>query len=69
MLSKSAISKLQAILIIDIIIVASAAAGFFYVSSLPGPALSSSQIQMVGLQVTPPTGIVGQPVTVSVNVT
>ncbi len=69
MLSKSAISKLQAILIIDIIIVASAAAGYFYVTSLPGPTLSPSQIQLVGLDVNPPAGIVGQPITVSVNVT
>ena len=69
MLSKSAISKLQAILIIDIIVVASAAAGFFYVSSLPGPALSPAQIQLVGLQVTPPTAIGGQPITVFINVT
>jgi hypothetical protein len=69
MLPKSAISKLQAILIIDIIIVASAAAGFFYINSLPGPVLSDSQIQVVGLLVTPPTGIVGQAVTVLVNAT
>ena len=69
MLSKSGISKLQAILIIDLIVVASAAAGFFYVSSLPGPALAPAQIQLMGLQVTPPTGLVGQPVTVSINVT
>ena len=69
MLSKSAISKLQAILIIDIIVVASAAAGYFYVSSLPGPELSPAQIQLMGLQVTPPTGLVGQSVTVSINVT
>jgi hypothetical protein len=69
MSSKSAISKLQAILIIDLIIVASAAAGYFYITSLPPPALSSSQIQFTGLQLTPLNALPGQPVTVTVNVT
>ncbi|MCW4017258.1 MAG: hypothetical protein NWF00_01015 [Candidatus Bathyarchaeota archaeon] len=67
--SKSAITKLQTILLIDILIVAAAAAGFFYVSSLPGPELSPAQIQLMDLQVTPVTGLVGQSVQVSVNVT
>jgi hypothetical protein len=69
MRAKTAISKLQAILIIDLIIVASAAGGYFYVASLPGPELQPSQIQLMELQVTPSTGLVGQTVKVSVNVT
>ena len=66
---KSAIIRLQVILLIDLIVVASAAAGYFYVSTLPAPALSSSQIQLMELQVTPASVLVGQPVKVSVNVT
>lgn len=66
---KSAFSTLQVILIIDLIVVASAAAGYYYVSSLPPPTLSSNQIQLTGLQVTPPTAQVGQPVKTSINIT
>ena len=69
MSTRSGFGTLQVILIIDLIIVASAAAGYFYVASLPAPALSSSQIQLTGLQVTPPTAQVGEPVKVSINVT
>jgi hypothetical protein len=69
MRAKTAISKLQAILIIDLIIVASAAAGYFYVTSLPGPELQPAQIQLMDLQITPSTGLVGQTVKVSVNAT
>ncbi len=69
MSTKSALTTLQIILIIDLVIVASAAAGYFYVSSLPAPALSSSQIQLTGLQVTPPTAQAGESVKVSINVT
>ena len=66
---KSGFIKLQVILLIDLIVVASAAAGYFYIASLPAPALSSNQIQLIGLQVTPPTALVGESVKVSVNVT
>jgi hypothetical protein len=69
MVSKSAVTHLQAILIIDLIVVSFAAAGFFYVSSMPGPELSASEIQLTGLQVTPISALVGEPVNVSFNVT
>ena len=69
MLSNKAITKLQTILLIDIVIVAIAASGYFYVSSLPGPSLSLSQVQFVGLTVDPPQALLGQSVSVSVNVT
>ena len=69
MLSKKAITKLQTILLIDIVIVAIAASGYFYVSSLPGPSLSLNQVQFVGLTVNPPQALLGQSVSVSVNVT
>jgi hypothetical protein len=68
-LSKKAITKLQAILIIDLIVIASAATGFYYVSTLPGPEIPPAKIQMMELQVTPQSAFVGQDVAVSVNVT
>ncbi len=66
---KTGFIKLQVILLIDLIVVASAAAGYFYIASLPVPALSSDQVQLMNLQVTPPTTLVGEPVTASFNVT
>jgi hypothetical protein len=66
---RSAVSKLQALLIIDLIIVASAAAAFFYVDALPGAPLSDEQIQLVDLQIAPNNALVGQSVVVSVNAT
>jgi hypothetical protein len=68
MLSKSAISRLQAILLIDILIISVAAAGYFYVSSLSGPSLSDSQVQLLDLRVTPAIAVVGDSLRVSVNV-
>lgn len=68
MRSKSAISKLKAILIIDLIIVASAVAGVFYISSLPAPPLEPIQIQLTDLNLNQ-TVLSGQPVTVSFNAT
>ncbi|MCW4006110.1 MAG: hypothetical protein NWF04_05895 [Candidatus Bathyarchaeota archaeon] len=66
--TKSAITKLQAILLIDLIIVAAAAGAYFYIDSLPGPALTSNEVQLTDLQV-PSTVLTGQPVRVSANVT
>ncbi|HTY73976.1 MAG TPA: CARDB domain-containing protein [Candidatus Nanoarchaeia archaeon] len=63
------ISKLQAILIIDIIIVASAAGAFVYVQALPGSNLTAEQTQIIGLQVTPSIVLIGEEVMASVNVT
>ncbi len=64
-----AVSKLQAILLIDLIIVASAATAYFYVDALPGAPLSAEQIQLVDLQIAPNNALVGQSVAVSVNAT
>ena len=69
MRSNMALTKLQTILIIDLIIVASAAAGFFYVGSLPGSPIPESRVQMVGLQINPSNSLVGQLVEVAVNAT
>jgi len=66
---RRAISKLEAILIIDIIIVASAAGALAYVQALPGPNLTADQTQIIGLQVTPSNVLIGEDVTASVNVT
>ena len=64
-----AVTKLQAILLIDLIIVALAASAYFYVDALPGDPLSAEQIQLVDLQTVPNSALVGQPVIVSVNAT
>jgi hypothetical protein len=69
MSSRKGIFRLQVILIIDLIVVASAAAGYFYVSSLPEPMLTSSQVQLMDLQAIPATALIGQDIAVSVNVT
>ena len=63
------VSKLQAILIIDIIIVASATGALVYVQGLPGPSLTADQTQIAGLQVTPSSVLIGEDVTATVNVT
>lgn len=72
MRSTKAISKLQTILIIDLLVVAFAAGGYFYVQSLPAPpppVLSEAQIQYVELQVNPPQVLPDQPINVTVNAT
>ncbi len=67
--SKSALTKLKAILILDLIIVALSTTAFFYVDALPGAPLSTEQIQLVGLQIAPTNVLVGQSVEVLVNAT
>ncbi|MCW4011261.1 MAG: hypothetical protein NWF05_11705 [Candidatus Bathyarchaeota archaeon] len=74
MCPRKALSKLQAILIIDIIVVAAAASGYFYVETLPKPVatpvpLSPAQIQLSVLQVNPSSALVGELITASINVT
>lgn len=69
MSSKKGIFRLQVILIIDLIVVASAVGGYFYISTLPEPMLTSSQVQLMDLQATPATALTGQDILVSVNVT
>jgi hypothetical protein len=68
MRSKKAITKLQTILIIDILIVAMAAAGYFYITSMPGSPLSSISVQLAGLT-SDQNVILGQSLSASVNVT
>jgi hypothetical protein len=69
MYSRTAVSKLQTILIIDIIIVAFASGAFFYVQTLPGPELTADQTQLIGLTIEPPSVLLGQSVFASINVT
>ncbi len=68
-LRREAVSKLQTILIIDLVIVAFAAGALTYVQSLPAPQLTDNQVQIVGLQVDPSSIFEGQVVTASFNVT
>ncbi|MCX8152868.1 MAG: hypothetical protein N3E52_00350 [Candidatus Bathyarchaeota archaeon] len=71
MLSHSAITKLKTILIIDLIIVASAAGAYFYlqaeglIASPPKPA----EFVVTGLRITPSEVEIFEPVLVTVNVT
>src|SRR3990170_7687828 len=68
MSSRSAITKLQAILIADLIVVAFAAGGYYYVQSLPKP-LKKAEFQVTDLTVDPLEAGIGQTVVISVNVT
>ncbi len=71
MLSRSAMVKLKAILIIDIIIIGAAVGAFFYlqdqglVSAAPKPATFT----LSDLTINPLEAYVGEPVQISVNVT
>jgi hypothetical protein len=75
MRSKSAITKLQTILIIDLIIVAAAIGGALYVHSTIPPAapqpkpVPPAQIELTNLQIAPAQSEAGQLVNVSVNAT
>ena len=68
MLFRSAVTRLQALLIIDLVIVALAAGGYYYVQSLP-PQLKKAEFQVTNLTVDPAEAGVGQPITISINVT
>ena len=68
MFNRLAVTKLKAILIVDLIIVAFAAGGYFYVQSTfggPRPATFVSS----DLLITPTEAEINQPITISVNVT
>jgi hypothetical protein len=67
-MSSRAISKLQTILLIDILIVSFAAAGYFYIASSPGTSLSPQSVQLTGLA-TDQNVVIGQPLSASVNIT
>ncbi len=66
---KEAVSRLQTILMIDLVIVAAAAGALTYVQSLPPPQLTDEQVQIIGLQVSPSSVLQGQSVIATVNVT
>ncbi len=65
---QSAFTKLQAIFVIDLIIVAFAVGAYFYVESLPPP-LKKPEFQVSDLTVNPAETGIDQPITISANVT
>lgn len=71
MLSRSAIVKLKAILIVDLIIIAAAAGAYFYLTSegVIGSGPKPAQFTLTDLAIDPPQAYVGEAVQVSVNVT
>ena len=69
MYSRSALTKLQAILLVDLIIIAAAAGGFVYIQSLPAASIDPANIQLTELTITPTQAIVGQTIIVVVNAT
>jgi len=69
MRSHSALTKLQTILIIDIIIIASAAGGFIYIQSLPASPLDPAKIQLNDLAIAPIQATIGQTITITFNAT
>jgi len=68
MSKRSAITKLQIVLLIDVIIVAFAAGGYFYVGS-GSEGTKAVSFVLSDLTVTPAEVEVGQPVKISVNIT
>ena len=64
----SAITKLKAIFVIDLIVVALAAGGYYYVHSLHPP-LKEAEFQVTNLTVNPVEAGVGQVIRISANVT
>jgi len=69
MRSHSALTKLQTILIIDLIIIAAAAGGFIYIQSLPASPLDPAKIQLNDLAITPIQATIGQTITITFNAT
>ncbi len=67
--SRSALTKLQTILLIDIIIVAAAAGGLIYLQSLPAEPLDPESIQLTDLTITPTQATAGQIVKIAFNAT
>jgi hypothetical protein len=66
---KIALTHLQTILLIDLIIVATAAGGYFYLQSVPAPLLDPANVQLSELTLSQTEVLVGQPVAFSINVT
>ena len=72
MLSKSAIAKVKALFIIDVIIVAMAAGVFLYLQSTGDIAVATSkpaEFTVTDLTIDPPEAGISQPIMISVNVT
>ncbi len=71
MLSRSATTKLKAILIIDVIIVAVAAGVYLYLQNngLIATALKPAEFKVTGLTINPLVAEEGEPISISVNVT
>ena len=68
-LAHAALTKLQVILLLDIMIVASALGGYFYIQSMPAPLLDPSKVQLSDFRVDKEEIVAGESITVSVNVT
>ena len=69
MSSKRALTKLKAILIIDIVIIAAVGATYLYLQSQNAFAPRPAEFVLSNLTVTPPEPDLGEPITISVNVT
>ena len=67
--SRSALTKLQAVLLVDLIIIAAARGGFIYIQSLPAASIDPADIQLTELTITPIQATVGQTITIVVNAT
>jgi len=67
--AQSALTKLQVILLIDIVVVAATAGGYFYIQSLPAPSLDATKIQLTALTLDKTEALIGQPIKITVNVT
>jgi len=66
--SKFSIGKLQIILLIDLIVVALAAGGYYHIQSLSGPALIPAEFSLHDLNIDPDEAGIGEPITISVGV-
>lgn len=69
MTAKTALTKLQTILLIDLIIVAAAAGGLIYLQSLPAAPIDPANVQLTNLNITPAQVSINQSVTVTFNAT
>jgi len=68
MVSKSAVKKLQAVLIIDLVIIASAAGTYLYILSLPEPNAENTDYRVYGLTIDPDEVFPGETVRISAQV-
>jgi hypothetical protein len=66
--SKFSIGKLQIILLIDLIVVALAAGGYYLIQSQSGPALVPAEFSLYDLNIDPEEAGIGEPITISVGV-